>query len=178
MNISKKIFFFFSNSDADETKNWINEKDKVLSSDDYGKDLASVNALLRKHEALERDLAAVEDKVNFFFLQNLISVLLYSRWYCDTLVVNFDLWFWEKGETSYWEVRAFVHPMVSISSLQVTALGQESNQLQEAHPDSADEIAVKQDEIVTAWGNLKDKVWCIRILLIIIVAFLHRNYTL
>lgn len=51
------------NSDADETKNWINEKDKVLSSDDYGKDLASVNALLRKHEALERDLAAVEDKV-------------------------------------------------------------------------------------------------------------------
>ena len=67
MNISKKIFFFFSNSDADETKNWINEKDKVLSSDDYGKDLASVNALLRKHEALERDLAAVEDKVNFFF---------------------------------------------------------------------------------------------------------------
>lgn len=65
----------------------------MLSSDDYGKDLASVNALLRKHEALERDLAAVEDKVNFFFLQNLISVLLYSRWYCDTLVVNFDLWF-------------------------------------------------------------------------------------
>lgn len=49
--------------------------------------------------------------------------------------------------------------MVSISSLQVTALGQESNQLQEAHPDSADEIAAKQDEIVTAWGNLKDKVW-------------------
>lgn len=68
--------------------------------------------------------------------------------------------------------------MVTISSLQVTALGQESNQLQEAHPDSADEIAAKQDEIVTAWGNLKDKVWYIRILLIIIVAFLHRNYTL
>lgn len=57
------IIFFFLKSDADETKNWINEKDKVLSSDDYGKDLASVNALLRKHEALERDLAAVEDKV-------------------------------------------------------------------------------------------------------------------
>lgn len=87
--------------DADETKNWINEKDKVLSSDDYGKDLASVNALLRKHEALERDLAAVEDKV--------------------------------------------------------TALGSESAQLQEAYPESADEIAAKQDEIVTAWGNLKEK---------------------
>lgn len=46
-----------------------------------------------------------------------------------------------------------------LSRLQVTALGQESDQLQEAHPDSADEIAAKQDEIVTAWGNLKDKVW-------------------
>ena len=41
---------------------------------------------------------------------------------------------------------------------QVTALGQESAQLQEAYPDSADDIAAKQDEIVTAWGNLKDKV--------------------
>lgn len=58
-------------SDADETKNWINEKDKVLSSDDYGKDLASVNALLRKHEALERDLAAVEDKVISVFPRKL-----------------------------------------------------------------------------------------------------------
>ena len=38
----------------------------MLSSDDYGKDLASVNALLRKHEALERDLAAVEDKVIYW----------------------------------------------------------------------------------------------------------------
>ena len=56
---SLPLFF----SDADETKNWISEKDKVLSSDDYGKDLGSVNALQRKHEATERDLAALEDKV-------------------------------------------------------------------------------------------------------------------
>ena len=64
--------------------------------------------------------------------------------------------------------------MVSISSSQVTALGQESNQLQEAHPDSADEIAAKQDEIVTAWGNLKDKVWYINLLNN--SAFFHRHY--
>ncbi|XP_065916481.1 spectrin alpha chain, non-erythrocytic 1-like [Dysidea avara] len=51
------------NRDADETKSWINEKDTVLSSDDYGRDLASVQALQRKHEGLERDLAALEDKV-------------------------------------------------------------------------------------------------------------------
>lgn len=35
----------------------------VLSSDDYGRDLASVQALQRKHEGVERDLAALEDKV-------------------------------------------------------------------------------------------------------------------
>lgn len=76
MKMECEHFWNFLNSDADETKNWINEKDKVLSSDDYGKDLASVNALLRKHEALERDLAAVEDKV-------MISedpVLIFRHW--------------------------------------------------------------------------------------------------
>lgn len=35
-----------------------------MASDDFGRDLASVQALLRKHEGLERDLAALEDKVS------------------------------------------------------------------------------------------------------------------
>jgi spectrin alpha len=39
---------------------WIAEKDAVLSSDDFGKDLASVQTLQRKHEGIERDLAALE----------------------------------------------------------------------------------------------------------------------
>ncbi|PVD22109.1 hypothetical protein C0Q70_17913 [Pomacea canaliculata] len=51
------------NRDADETIAWIQEKDAVLSSDDYGRDLASVQALQRKHEGVERDLAALEEKV-------------------------------------------------------------------------------------------------------------------
>ena len=51
------------NRDADETIAWINEKDALISSDDCGKDLASVQALQRKHEGVERDLAALEDKV-------------------------------------------------------------------------------------------------------------------
>ena len=59
-NVTSPIF---PTRDADETKSWINEKDTVLSSDDYGRDLASVQALQRKHEGLERDLAALEDKV-------------------------------------------------------------------------------------------------------------------
>ncbi|KAL4609564.1 spectrin alpha chain, non-erythrocytic 1-like isoform X10 [Arapaima gigas] len=52
------------NRDVDETISWIREKEQLMSSDDFGRDLASVQALLRKHEGLERDLAALEDKVN------------------------------------------------------------------------------------------------------------------
>ena len=51
------------NRDADETLTWIAEKDQMLSTDDYGKDLPSVQTLQRKHEGIERDLAALEDKV-------------------------------------------------------------------------------------------------------------------
>ena len=41
----------------------MNEKDTALLSDDYGRDLASVQTLQRKHEGLERDLAALEETV-------------------------------------------------------------------------------------------------------------------
>lgn len=50
--------------DVDETRDWIREKDDALNNDDLGKDLRSVQALQRKHEGLERDLAALQDKVN------------------------------------------------------------------------------------------------------------------
>ena len=49
--------------DVDETKDWINEKNQALNNDNYGHDLASVQALQRKHEGLERDLAALGEKV-------------------------------------------------------------------------------------------------------------------
>lgn len=48
---------------GDETKSWMNEKETALLSEDYGRDLASVQALQRKHEGLERDLDALEEKV-------------------------------------------------------------------------------------------------------------------
>ncbi|KAJ8346496.1 hypothetical protein SKAU_G00278970 [Synaphobranchus kaupii] len=50
--------------DADETKEWIEEKNQALNTDNYGHDLAGVQALQRKHEGFERDLAALGDKVN------------------------------------------------------------------------------------------------------------------
>lgn len=48
---------------ADETKSWMNEKASDVLSKEYGRDLASVQALQRKHEGLERDLDALEEKV-------------------------------------------------------------------------------------------------------------------
>lgn len=52
------------NRDIDETLAWIGEKDATLSSDDYGRDLNNVQALQRKHEGTERDLAALDGKMN------------------------------------------------------------------------------------------------------------------
>merc|ERR1740129_151446 len=49
--------------DVDETKDWISEKDEALNNDYLGKDLRTVQALQRKHEGLERDLAALKDKI-------------------------------------------------------------------------------------------------------------------
>lgn len=39
--------------DADDTLTWIQEKDVVVSTDDYGHDLESVQALNSRHEGLE-----------------------------------------------------------------------------------------------------------------------------
>ena len=65
LNLTHSLTEYFCNfdRDADDTQAWIIEKDVALSSTDYGRDLASVQALQRKHEALERDLAALEEKV-------------------------------------------------------------------------------------------------------------------
>lgn len=56
--------------DVDETKDWIQEKDETLNNDDLGKDLRTVQALQRKHEGLERDLAALGDKVRSICIVN------------------------------------------------------------------------------------------------------------
>eukprot|EP00731_Ephydatia_muelleri_P023860 Em0016g131a len=89
------------NRETDETKSWMNEKDTALMSDDYGRDLASVQALQRRHEGLERELAALQDKV--------------------------------------------------------TLLGEEAMNLQKNHPESTDQIAAKQAEIVGLWEGVKHK---------------------
>ncbi|XP_016965390.1 spectrin beta chain, non-erythrocytic 5 isoform X1 [Drosophila biarmipes] len=45
------------NRSLDEFNNWMDEVELQLSSEDYGKDLAAVSNLLKKHERLEADVA-------------------------------------------------------------------------------------------------------------------------
>lgn len=49
--------------EAEDTGDWIAEKDKMLDSEDYGNDLRSVLALQRKHEGLESDLYALNERI-------------------------------------------------------------------------------------------------------------------
>ncbi|KAJ7990930.1 hypothetical protein DPEC_G00291990 [Dallia pectoralis] len=49
--------------DVDELKTWMSEKEVVLDSDDHEHDLLSIQALIRQHEGLERDLVVIEEEV-------------------------------------------------------------------------------------------------------------------
>uniref|UniRef100_A0A0K0DJQ5 PH domain-containing protein n=1 Tax=Angiostrongylus cantonensis TaxID=6313 RepID=A0A0K0DJQ5_ANGCA len=51
------------NHDVDDTNERIHEKIAAMRSDDYGRDFATVDALLRKQTALERDMSAIHQKL-------------------------------------------------------------------------------------------------------------------
>lgn len=51
------------NRDVDDTGERVVEKANILSSEDTGRDLAAVESLQRKQEALERDMTAIEGKL-------------------------------------------------------------------------------------------------------------------
>lgn len=48
---------------CDEARDWMVEKMQKLDTDDLGRDLKTIQALQRKHDQLERELAPIEDKV-------------------------------------------------------------------------------------------------------------------
>ncbi|XP_017780552.1 PREDICTED: spectrin alpha chain, non-erythrocytic 1 isoform X2 [Nicrophorus vespilloides] len=50
---------------ADETTTWIEEKENILNLDNYGHDLESIQALVRKHDAFETELLAVKEQVDY-----------------------------------------------------------------------------------------------------------------
>ena len=58
--------------DADETLIWISEKRTTLSTEDHGRDLASVQALQRKHEGITRDLVALKEKVKIILFYYIV----------------------------------------------------------------------------------------------------------
>ncbi|XP_003795429.1 spectrin alpha chain, erythrocytic 1 [Otolemur garnettii] len=49
--------------DVTEAIQWIKEKEPLLTSEDYGQDLVSSEALFHSHKGLERNLAVMNDKV-------------------------------------------------------------------------------------------------------------------
>lgn len=51
------------NRDVEDTKERIKEKKLLLSSDDTGKDLDTVDFLIRRQEALDRDVSAISQKI-------------------------------------------------------------------------------------------------------------------
>ena len=51
------------NRDVDDTCDRIHEKAALVSSDDFGKDLQTVEALIRKQEAIERDMTVIHEKL-------------------------------------------------------------------------------------------------------------------
>ena len=71
----ESLFLLCPSREVDETKDWISEKDAALNNDNYGHDLASVQALQRKHEGLERDLAALGEKVRSVAVWGVLSGL-------------------------------------------------------------------------------------------------------
>lgn len=46
----------------------VSQVEALLASEDYGKDLASVNNLLKKHQLLEADISAHEVHSSFFYI--------------------------------------------------------------------------------------------------------------
>ncbi|BFZ07506.1 hypothetical protein BsWGS_10543 [Bradybaena similaris] len=61
LNGAKEVHMY--GRDADDTLEWIQEKDLIVSGDDYGHDLESSQALMSRHEGLERDMAAISEQV-------------------------------------------------------------------------------------------------------------------
>uniref|UniRef100_A0A0M3J625 Spectrin alpha chain-like protein n=1 Tax=Anisakis simplex TaxID=6269 RepID=A0A0M3J625_ANISI len=50
--------------EVEEEEAWMNEKQQILSSDNFGENMAGVQGLLKKHDAFEADLALHTQRVN------------------------------------------------------------------------------------------------------------------
>ena len=67
----------------------------MLSTDDYGRDLASVQTLQRKHEGIDRDLGALQEKVRLIFSQTLptyIVLFKYSHFFIILMEKSLEIY--------------------------------------------------------------------------------------
>lgn len=64
-HLSLLMLMTLSARDVNEAIQWMEEKEPLLTSEDYGKDLVSSEALFHSHKRLERNLAVMDDKVSF-----------------------------------------------------------------------------------------------------------------
>lgn len=99
--MNKNLCVHSYNRDVDETISWIKEKEQLMASDDFGRDLASVQALLRKHEGLERDLAALEDKARRCSTEDPHIFSKLKTWYSELLFCLLFLLFLP-GQHTWW----------------------------------------------------------------------------
>jgi len=49
---------------------WLGEVESLLTSEDSGKDLASVQNLIKKHQLVEADIQAHEDRIRGYYTNN------------------------------------------------------------------------------------------------------------
>lgn len=49
---------------VEEEEAWMNEKQQILASDNYGENMAAVQGLLKKHDAFDNELEVHKKRVN------------------------------------------------------------------------------------------------------------------
>ena len=62
LNESQRFYEFIR--DVEEEESWISEKQSLMSSNDFGDTLASVQGLIKKHTAFDMDVVSHTDKAN------------------------------------------------------------------------------------------------------------------
>lgn len=62
LNESENFQIFIGKVEEEEA--WMNEKQQILSSDNFGENMAGVQGLLKKHDAFEADLALHKQRVD------------------------------------------------------------------------------------------------------------------
>ena len=62
LNESQRFYEFIR--DVEEEESWISEKQSLMSSNDFGDTLASVQGLIKKHTAFDQDVVSHTEKAN------------------------------------------------------------------------------------------------------------------